>query len=65
MLSNLLLEFNNSKNIVLILLVLVSSSIIFRFIYFPYEIPISLDSFEYFNYAFQINQTGNLPSNYW
>ncbi len=64
MLSNLLLEFNNSKNIVLILLVLVSSSIIFRFIYFPYEIPISLDSFDYFNYAFQINQTANLPSNY-
>jgi hypothetical protein len=61
---NFLLESDNKKNTIIILLAVVSSSILFRFIYFPYEIPIFLDSLEYFNYAFQISQTGNLPSEY-
>ena len=64
MLSNFLLKVDNSKNIIFILLVLVSSAIVFRFLYFPYEIPIVLDSFAYFYYAYEISQTGNLPSEY-
>ncbi|RZD42743.1 MAG: hypothetical protein CXT78_09015, partial [Thaumarchaeota archaeon] len=64
MLSNFLLKVDNSKNIIFILLVLVSSAIVFRFLYFPYEFPIFLDSFAYFYYAYEITQTGNLPLNY-
>ena len=63
MLLKFLLESDNKKNITIILL-LISSSILFRFFYLPYEIPIFLDSFEYFNYALQISQTGNLPVEY-
>ena len=62
--SNLFLKLDDSNNIIFVLLGLILSSIVFRFIYFPYEIPIFLDSIEYFNYAFQISQTGNLPSEY-
>ena len=43
---------------------MVCSSILFRFIYFPYGTPIFLDSFEYFFYAYQLSQTGSLPSEY-
>tara|TARA_B110000467_G_scaffold119589_1_gene110784 strand:+ start:480 stop:2081 length:1602 start_codon:yes stop_codon:yes gene_type:complete len=64
MLSNFLLKVDNSKNIIFILLTLVTSAIVFRFLYFPYEFPIFLDSFEYFYYAYEITQTGNLPLNY-
>ena len=64
MLSNFLLKVDNSKNIIFILSALVSTSILFRFLYFPYEIPVFLDSIGYFYYAYEITQTGNLPSEY-
>ena len=64
MLSKFLLKVDNSKNIIFILLVLVSTSILFRFLYFPYEIPVFLDIISDFYYAYEISQTGNLPSAY-
>jgi len=64
MLMNFLLKLEDKRKAISILFLIVCSSILFRFLYFPYEIPIFLDSFEYFYYAYQLSQTGNLPTEY-
>lgn len=43
------------------LLVIGIIGILIRIYYFPLDIPISLDSMDYFSYAFVITQQGNLP----
>ena len=35
-----------------------------RFFYFPFGVPLSLDSISYFSYAVDIAQTGKFPVNY-
>ena len=35
--------------------------LVLRFYYFPYDIPLSLDSLSYFSYAFEISHTGKFP----
>ena len=35
--------------------------LVLRFYYFPYDVPLSLDSLGYFSYAFEISQTGKFP----
>lgn len=41
--------------------IIVSGAIILRLIYFPYNIPVSVDSLEYFLYAADIVALGHLP----
>lgn len=36
----------------------------FRFIYFPYDIPISLDATNYFSYAYEIAKEGKFPEDF-
>ena len=35
--------------------------LVLRFYYFPYDVPLSLDTLSYFSYAFEISQTGKFP----
>ena len=63
---------NFSKNkIVLYFCLIISGGFIFRYIFFPYDIPLVLDSLGYFWYAIDLSVTNNfpvthdLPNNFW
>ena len=54
------IEFK-TKKIEISFLILLSLALIIRFFYFPYNLPLTEDSFSNFTYANAINYYGNLP----
>ena len=50
-----------TKKIEISFLILLLSALIIRFFYFPYNLPLTEDSFSNFTYATAINFYGNLP----
>ncbi len=55
---------NSNKVVIFVLFCIISIGLVIRFFYFPYGVPLSLDSVSYFSYAINISQTGNFPVNY-
>jgi len=52
---------NAELNPIIVIPILITIGLTIRFYYFPFQIPISLDSVDYFVYAVYIIQNGNLP----
>jgi hypothetical protein len=50
-----------TKKVEISFLILLSSSLIIRFYYFPYDLPLIIDGFDNFTYATAINFYGYLP----
>jgi hypothetical protein len=71
-LNNLIFAKNFSKNkLIIYFCILITSGLVFRYIFFPYDIPLVLDSLGYFWYATDLSITNNfpvthdLPNNFW
>ena len=58
---NIQQEISN-KSIVCCLIGIIFIGLIIRFFYFPYEIPVSLDSSYYFSYAYELAKIGEFPN---
>jgi hypothetical protein len=54
------IEFK-TKKIEISFLILLSSALLLRFYYFPYDLPLIIDGFDNFTYATAINFYGHLP----
>lgn len=70
--SNVIFSNNLSKfKIIIYFSIIISSGIIFRYIFFPFEIPLILDSLGYFWYGVDLSVNGkfptehDLPNNLW
>ena len=70
--SNIIFSNNLSKfKIIIYFLLIISSGFIFRYIFFPFEIPLILDSLGYFWYGIDLSVNGkfptehDLPNNLW
>ena len=70
--NNLIFAKNFSRNkLIIYFCVLITSGLVFRYIFFPYDIPLVLDSLGYFWYATDLSITNNfpvthdLPNNFW
>tara|TARA_Y100000310_G_scaffold80127_1_gene76798 strand:+ start:1673 stop:3265 length:1593 start_codon:yes stop_codon:yes gene_type:complete len=57
------IEISN-KVVIFGIICIVVIGLTIRFFYFPYGVPLSLDSISYFSYAVDISQNGKFPSNY-
>jgi len=55
---------NMFSNSILALIVLGIIGIIIRLLYFPYEVPFTYDSLDYFSYATSMSQVGHFPNNW-
>jgi hypothetical protein len=71
-LSNVIFSNNLSKfKIIIYFSIIISSGFIFRYIFFPFEIPLILDSLGYFWYGIDLSVNGkfptehDLPNNLW
>ena len=55
---------SSEKFIIFGIVCIITAGIAMRFFYFPFGVPLSLDSISYFSYAVDIAQTGKFPVNY-
>ena len=55
---------SSEKFIIFGIVCIITAGIAIRFFYFPFGVPLSLDSISYFSYAVDIAQTGKFPVNY-
>lgn len=63
--SNVIFSNNLSKlKIIIYFSIIISSGLIFRYIFFPFEIPLILDSLGYFWYGMDISVNGKFPTEY-
>lgn len=53
-----------SRNTVISLLIIGTISVLVRMYFFPYNVPLTLDAFEYFLYATDVSILGHIPSGY-
>ena len=51
----------SNKSIAFALIGIILTGFLIRFLYYPYEIPFSLDASIYFSYAYEIAKNGEFP----
>ena len=56
--------FNRFTNYSIYLMIILTTSIIIKFYFFPIDIPLSMDSLYYFWYSSEIYQIGKLPDSW-
>ena len=54
----------SKKTTVFGIITILTIGLIVRLIYFPYDLPLSLDALSYFAYGFELSETGNFPINF-
>nr|WP_255347483.1 glycosyltransferase family 39 protein [Candidatus Nitrosotenuis chungbukensis] len=55
---------DSRKSIILYLTIIGAAGLSLRLVYFPYDVPITLDAVSYFWYAIDTNVLGHFPDNY-
>ena len=54
----------SNKSIAFALIGIILTGFLIRFLYYPYEIPFSLDASVYFSYAYEMAQNGEFPNGF-
>jgi asparagine N-glycosylation enzyme membrane subunit Stt3 len=62
--NNVKIGLRLTKKDVFLLISVITTGLLVRFYYFPYDIPITLDAFSYFLYAMDTMVSGQLPTKY-